>query len=327
MESKELAVMQEESTQSMTVAGVHRQIQLIQEIMQNEMKDGEHYGTVPGCGDKKVLLKPGAEKLSLLFKMAPRFKIENVDMGNGHREVRIVTELYHIESGKFLGEGVGSCSTMETKYRYRGNEVEPTGEVVPKEYWKTRNPDLLGGKGFVAKKIDGQWLICVKGERMENPDIADTYNTVLKMGKKRSQVDAVLTVTAASDLFTQDLEENAPEAQAAPKAAPAMAEPRKAVSSFEPSPEEQAAVVEDHEIPFGDAPEEVKAPQNVSRGTIPAQTEQSKPLPKDRRRIQAKFASGPCSCCGEQILKGQWIWKNAKGMFVHEVGPKGSPCL
>jgi hypothetical protein len=43
--------------------------------------------------------------------------------------------------------------------------------------------------------------------KVENPDIADQYNTVLKMAKKRSVVDATLTVTAASDVFEQDLDE------------------------------------------------------------------------------------------------------------------------
>ena len=35
----------------------------------------------------------------------------------------------------------------------------------------------------------------------------DAANTVLKMAKKRSFIDAVLTVTGASRIFTQDLED------------------------------------------------------------------------------------------------------------------------
>ena len=46
--------------------------------------------------------------------------------------------------------------------------------------------------------------------RVENSDLADTYNTVLKMAKKRALVDATLTATAASDIFTQDLEDYTP---------------------------------------------------------------------------------------------------------------------
>ena len=42
---------------------------------------------------------------------------------------------------------------------------------------------------------------------MENPDLADVYNTVLKIAKKRAHVDASLTATAASDIFTQDMED------------------------------------------------------------------------------------------------------------------------
>lgn len=41
-----------------------------------------------------------------------------------------------------------------------------------------------------------------------NPNIADTYNTVLKMAKKRALMDAVLTNTAASEFFTQDIEDD-----------------------------------------------------------------------------------------------------------------------
>jgi hypothetical protein len=43
--------------------------------------------------------------------------------------------------------------------------------------------------------------------KIENPDIADTYNTVLKMAKKRAYVDATITAAAASDMFTQDMED------------------------------------------------------------------------------------------------------------------------
>jgi hypothetical protein len=43
--------------------------------------------------------------------------------------------------------------------------------------------------------------------RVEVPDIGDSYNTILKMAKKRAYIDAILSATAASDIFTQDLED------------------------------------------------------------------------------------------------------------------------
>src|SRR6185369_7107640 len=44
--------------------------------------------------------------------------------------------------------------------------------------------------------------------RVENPDIMDTKNTVLKMAKKRAKIDAVIGVTRSSGIFSQDLDEH-----------------------------------------------------------------------------------------------------------------------
>ncbi len=190
----------------LTAKDMQLQVNSIQEMMSQVMKDGTHFGKVPGCGDKPALLKAGAEKLGLMFGLSALFDIQLKELPQGHREYMVSCTLKS-RSGLEVGQGVGCCSTMESKYRYRGAEVKSTGRPVPKEYWENRAPETLGGKGFVAQKIEGQWMICEKGEKKENPDIADTYNTVLKMAKKRAHVDAILTTTAASDIFTQDIEE------------------------------------------------------------------------------------------------------------------------
>lgn len=201
----------------LSVLDLQNQVQLIQTIMKGVMKDGEHYGKIPGCGDKPALLKAGAEKLNLTFRMNPDPIVEVLDLGNGHREYRVKCIMYSIVTGKRLGAGVGSANTMETKWRYRTGPVEFTDRPVPKEYWDERksNPDkalaLLGGKGFITAKNDaGAWMIARRGERVEHDNPADYYNTCEKMAKKRALVDAVLTVTGASDIFTQDIEEMPP---------------------------------------------------------------------------------------------------------------------
>lgn len=56
----------------------------------------------------------------------------------------------------------------------------------------------------------------------ENPDIADVYNTVLKMAMKRALVHATLNTTAASDMFTQDVEDMSFGAEPAPAPAPVI---------------------------------------------------------------------------------------------------------
>lgn len=217
MNQEAVVRMESGALQEYSVDDVVLQVAKIQQIMQKVMKEGEdgHYGVIPGC-KKPSLFKAGAEKLGFTFRLAPKFFGEDSprDLGHGNREYIIRCELYHVPSGAFVGSGVGSCSTLEVKYRYRTGPQESTGKSVPNEYWNLRKTDperaqnLLGGKGFIAHKNDsGKWEIFVRGQRMENPDPADNYNTVLKMAKKRAHVDAILTATAASDIFTQDVED------------------------------------------------------------------------------------------------------------------------
>jgi hypothetical protein len=188
------------------------QVSLVQNVMKDVMKKDEHYGTIPGCGNKPTLLKPGAEKLGFTFRLAPTFKIETVELPRDHREIRVVCTLQNIQTGLVWGEGVGSCSTMESKYRYREA--------------RKKCPDCGNDQSLLRSKKDPEWFCWAKKGgcgakfplddpriaeqkvgRAENPDIADTYNTVLKMAKKRAHVDAILTATAASDIFTQDVED------------------------------------------------------------------------------------------------------------------------
>ncbi len=181
----------------------------VQQVMQEVMVKDTHYGKIPGCGDKPALLKPGAEKLCVLFRLAAVPNVEIVDLGDGHREYRVRTEIRQIGTDHLWGVGVGSCSTKESKYRWRADDkFEVVDGPIPRDA-KDRKAEYRK-QGFGMRKVDGDWKwvkFSGDGGRVENPDIADTFNTVLKMAKKRSLVDAVLTATAASDLFTQDIEE------------------------------------------------------------------------------------------------------------------------
>lgn len=194
-----------------SIAVLARRANYVGELKRQIMVADKHYGVIPGCGDKPTLLKNGAELLCMAFKLASDANVEVQDLGNGHREYTVTTRLTSMSTGELVATGLGSCSTMETKYRYRGSEAEDTGKPVPKAYWDSgKDPATIGGRGFVAKKNEeGQWHIFKKGDKkLENPDIADTYNTVLKMASKRSLIDATLKATGGSCEFTQDIEDN-----------------------------------------------------------------------------------------------------------------------
>lgn len=157
-----------ERAEQMSVTQIAGRVNLVHQVLERVMKKGTHYGTVPGCGNKFVLLKPGADVLAMTFRLVPQFKVDRNDLSNGHREYDVTCSMFGAD-GTLMGQGVGSASTMEKKYRYRKDE---------------------------------------RGAKIENEDIADVYNTVLKIAKKRAHVDATLTVTGAADLFTQDLIED-----------------------------------------------------------------------------------------------------------------------
>lgn len=226
---------------AMTADKIQRQVNLIQEVMQKVMLDNVHYGKIPGCGPKPTLLKPGAEKLSTTFRLAPYYEIRRGELGDGHREYEITCTLKHINTDMIISQGVGSCSTMEGKFRFRNAEKkcpECGKEAIikgKKEYgggWLCFKKK--GGCG--AKWSDGDPVIEDQADgKAEHDNPADYYNTVLKMAKKRAHVDAVLTATAASDIFTQDIEDMPevinvtptpePEPKQKPKKKPAKKEP------------------------------------------------------------------------------------------------------
>lgn len=198
--------------QTLTTRQLLDQVGLIQQVMQAVMKPRVHYDVIPGCGDKPALLKPGAEKLAMTFRIRPEFEETVIDLQNGHREYRVICSLFSIASGYPVGEGVGSCSTMESKYRFRTQartcpDCNTPAIAVSKPEW--------GGGFYCSKKhggcgakfpADNVAIIAQKTGRTEHDNPADFYNTALKMSKKRAFVDAILTATAASDCFVQDME-------------------------------------------------------------------------------------------------------------------------
>lgn len=193
MEEKGL-VTQEKNT--LTAKEIKAQVNLIQSVMEAVMKDGTHYGKVPGCGDKPTLLKPGAEKIMATFMLSADPTIEDLSFGDIVR-YRITVKLLS-RSGNFVGAGIGECSSEEEKYHWRkvicNEEFDATPEDRRREKW--------------SKGYQGQPNYQIKQIMMNKADVA---NTVLKMAKKRALVDAVLTATAASDIFAQDLEDLPPE--------------------------------------------------------------------------------------------------------------------
>lgn len=250
-----------------SVAQMVAQRETIENLMVKVMKKDEHYGLIPGCSKKNVLLKPGAEKICYHFGLAPTYDIKKTELAGGHREYEIICTLTHRPTGKEVGQGIGSCSTMESKWRFRkaGRKCPNCGAegaiIKGKEEfgggwicWKTNG-------GCSAKfKSNDELIVSQQIGRVEHDNPADYYNTCLKMGKKRAFLDATLCATAASDLFNQDIEdmvENgvAPAAPSSPSSAAASTGNASAAPQKVPASEVKAAIAK---METAQTPDEIK---------------------------------------------------------------------
>lgn len=176
-----------------TAAEIRAHVNRIQEVMHAVFKEGVHYGRIPGAGDKPVLYKPGAEVICTTFRIAVEFRVEDAGSSDEIR-YRVTAVGRHQTTGIVLGEGVGEASTSEEKYRWRAAVCDE--EFDDTDYERRR---LKWKKGW-----DGKPATSVKQVRTEPADLA---NTVLKMACKRALVAMCLITTAASDCFSQDIED------------------------------------------------------------------------------------------------------------------------
>lgn len=155
-------------------------------LIQNMLRKDYDYGVIPGTA-KPTLLKPGAEKICMLFGLTPQYEfLQNVEDYNNnffsYSFKCVLSRDQHV-----VAEGVGSCNSKEKRYRYMlVNNIIPnyTGE-------SERVQDKYGNVKY----------------RIENVEIFNYVNTILKMAKKRAFVDAILQVASLSEMFTQDLED------------------------------------------------------------------------------------------------------------------------
>jgi hypothetical protein len=195
------------------VTSAIEQIKSLRTFINAEMIAGIDFGTIPGTGDKKTLLLPGAQKTALYFNTAARFENDRAELGGGHLEVLSRCHLVSRASDRVMAEGFGSCSTMESKYRWRkGERTCPRcgcAAIIKgkEEYgggWVCFNKKGGCGAKFSDRDPD---IISQAVGRAENPDIYDVRNTVLKIAMKRAQVAAALALGAMAELFTQDMED------------------------------------------------------------------------------------------------------------------------
>lgn len=126
----------------------------VRSLVEKALQEDRDFGVIPGTS-KPTLLKPGAERINAAFGVAPRYRIvereidhdrevnwrkrkkrwengnfagwdEETGLSHGLYRYVVECELIHRESGAPVGQGIGSCSTMESKYIDRPRDMENT---------------------------------------------------------------------------------------------------------------------------------------------------------------------------------------------------------
>lgn len=181
----------------------------------NVFKQGVHYGEPFKGSGKATLLKPGAEMLMSRFGLWPNFIergcVEDFDKPLFH--YRYECRLMRVDTGAIAGAGIGSCNSMEDKYRWRkADRVCPNcGEPkIIKSKYPDRRTGEIGWYCLACKTSYAPTDPTITGQeagRVANDDVFSLVNTLDKMAQKRSLIAAVLVATGASAWFTQDVED------------------------------------------------------------------------------------------------------------------------
>jgi hypothetical protein len=159
-----------------SVSEIRKRTHAVQEIMRGVMKEGTHYGTIPGT-PKPSLWKAGAEVLCMTFRLAPLLESRvTVDDPEGEWSYTSFKRDGSIVNGTCVGffEVEASCTIQG-----------PQGEVLSRCSARCNNREA----------------------KFRSLSMFEIRNTIQKMAEKRAFVSAVLMATGASDIFTQDLED------------------------------------------------------------------------------------------------------------------------
>ena len=198
----------------MNVALARERLLQFQQFVKEYLVEGEDFGTIPGT-PKPTLYKPGADKLCELYGLADEYEVtqrtEDFERGLFDYEVKCV--LVRKPDMLLVSTGLGSCNSFESKYRWR--DAKRLCPACGKEAIIKGKEEYGGGwlcfakkGGCGAKFPDGDPAIVGQSVgKVQNEDIADIKNTILKMAKKRAKIDATLSATRSSGIFTQDMED------------------------------------------------------------------------------------------------------------------------
>lgn len=172
-----------EQTKTLTVteqkvARIQADIALADALVEKVLEPGIDYGLHPGT-NSQALKDPGANTIINAFNCYPKAEVLFREVSDTRISYVIDIALISREDGLVKSTGTGACTTQETRYGYRWvPEPEPYGYDRDSLKKRTR---------------DGRTTY-----RIVNPDWSELENTILKMSRKRGEVDAAMALPGVS---------------------------------------------------------------------------------------------------------------------------------
>jgi hypothetical protein len=176
------------------VAETVMKVRTLQSTLKTILTENHDYGKIQGCGDKPTLLKPGAEKILMAMGITASYEmVEHTESFDGLGFFAYTVKCTLQKNGIKITEGLGHANSKEKKWAVEWVYEKDLPEGAVKEALKKKKFDAKGGGTFYKYEVDA--------------DANSKANTILKMAKKRAQIDAVLSVASLSEIFTQDFDD------------------------------------------------------------------------------------------------------------------------
>ena len=168
-----------------------QQRQDMADYLREIMKQGTHWDYFSRGDDAEPSwLKPGVELLFNSFQLSPSFQVDNQSQ-DGEVSFLITCSAVFLPTMKIVGQGIGSCSSLEEKYAWRAAVCNEEFEIFPEHRRRIQ---------FKTKWANGQPSGHYQNKQVRQDPMSQS-NTILKMGKIRAQRDCAGNVLAVSDIL------------------------------------------------------------------------------------------------------------------------------
>lgn len=165
------------------VARIRAEIDLADALVEKVLEEGIDYGLHPGT-NSHALKDPGANTIMQAFNCYPKAEVLYREVTDVRISYVIDITLISRDDGLAKSTGTGACTTMETKYGYR---------------W-VADPEAYG---YDREALRKRTIQNKETYRIPNPEWSELENTILKMARKRGEVDAAMALPGVSRFLSK----------------------------------------------------------------------------------------------------------------------------